>query len=65
MAKVLKNNEFYKVGNSGFVEVTTIVQLDNGLDEATILRNAADAIKFYADNGVHKTWTKEISYRKA
>ena len=65
MAKVLKNDEFYKVGNSNFVKVEIVVQLDNSLGEDTILRNAADALKFYADNGVHKTWTKQITYGKA
>jgi len=61
--KVIKNNEFYKIGNSEFVTVSITVQLDKGLSEEIVLRNAADALKFYADNNTHKTWTKEIVIR--
>jgi hypothetical protein len=61
---VLKNDDYYKVGNSQFVTVTIRIQLDENCSDEIILRNAADALKFYADNKTHKTWTDKIALDK-
>lgn len=62
--KVFKNQDFYKVGNSEFVTVSIRVQLDSNLSDEVVMRNAADALNYYANNGVHKTWTDKITLDK-
>jgi hypothetical protein len=56
----LTNKDYYKVNGDGIVTVTIEFAADKKCNQRDILLNAAEAIKFYADNGQHKSWTRKI-----
>jgi hypothetical protein len=56
----LTNKDYYKVHGDGIVTVTLEFACDPKLKQRDILINAAEAIKFYADNNYHKSWTKRL-----
>jgi len=56
----LKNDEFFYVGGDKDVTVTVTFSVDPKCNDKTMFLNAAEALKFYADNGVHKSWTRRI-----
>lgn len=58
-----ENPEVFYVGGSKDVTVTITFLGDEKCDDRTHLLNAADALKFYAENGYHKSWAKRMEVR--
>lgn len=63
MSEILKNEEYFKIGDSENVTVSVTFQSPEGSNLRTALLNAAEALKFYADNNVHKAWASKIEVR--
>jgi hypothetical protein len=61
--KVLKNNDFFKIGGDRTVTVSVTFDISPKADEGEVLINAAEAIKFYRNYKIHKTWTRKIEVR--
>jgi hypothetical protein len=58
-----KNREFIKIGGSKTVTVTMTFDIDEGCNEAVILRNAAEAAKWLANTGTLHTWVRKIEVK--
>lgn len=56
-----KNDDFFYVGDDRDVTVTVTFSANPGCNKRAVLLNAAEAIKFYADNNEHKSWTRRIN----
>lgn len=56
----LTNTQYYKVAGDGIVTVTVEFAVSKKCNQRDVLLNAAEAIKFYADNGHHKSWTRRL-----
>lgn len=63
MSEILKNEEYFKIGDSENVTVSVTFQSPEGSNLRTALLNAAEALKFYADNNVHKAWASKIEVK--
>lgn len=61
--ETLKNDEYFKIGESENITVSVTFQSPEGSNVRTALLNAAEALKFYADNNVHKAWASKIEVR--
>jgi hypothetical protein len=61
--KTFSNNEFFKIGGDRTVTVSVTFDVDPKVSEATLLKNAAEAIKFYAENTAHKSWARRIEVK--
>jgi ribosomal protein L5 len=61
---VLKNDEVFKVAGDRVVSVTVTFGVNEKVSDATLLLNAAEAIKFYADNRKHKSWARQIEIKR-
>lgn len=59
------NHEHYKVTGDNTVTVTVEFDMNPKCSERDILINAADYLKFYADNKVHKSWGRRLGYEWA
>lgn len=58
-----ENPEVFFVGGSKDVTVTITFLGDENCNDKTHLLNAADAIKYYAERGHHKSWVKRVEVR--
>lgn len=56
-----KNNEIFAVTGDKDITVTVTFLDSPDSDDITLMLNAAEAIKFYADNKTHKSWGKRIN----
>lgn len=56
-----KNDDFFYVGGDKNITVTVTFSADPKCDNRAVLLNAAEALKFYADNNEHKSWTRRIN----
>lgn len=60
---VHRNKEFIKIGGSKTYTVTLTIDLDEKVNDATVLRNAAMAANFLADNDELMTWVRKIEVK--
>jgi hypothetical protein len=58
-----ENPEFFYIGESKDVTVSITFIGDEKSSERLNLLNAAEALKFFADNNVHKSWAKRIEVK--
>lgn len=61
--KIFKNDEFFKIGGDKTVTVSVTFDVSPKVSDATLLLNAAEAIKFLAENKVQKSWCRKIEVR--
>lgn len=61
--KVIKNPEVFKISGDKTVTVSVTFDVGTKTNERDILLNAAEAIKFYADNKAHKSWERNIAIK--
>lgn len=61
--RLFKNTEFYKIGGDKTVMVSVSFDADPNASDEVLMRNAAEALKYYSETKVHKTWTRKIEVR--
>lgn len=59
-----KNDEFFYVNEDKDVTVTITFSANPGITDRVALKNAAEALSFLANNGVHKSWAKRVEIKR-
>lgn len=59
-----KNDEFFYVNQDRDVTVSITFSAQPNCTDRVVLKNAAEALAFLANNGVHKSWAKKVEIKR-